>query len=205
MTSQRLSVTFLSCSLLLAACGGTQCPAAGAPTTVASSAETLPLRDPTTAAESLTVTIGGLESGRFQDAQVFSGFGCTGGNRSPELTWAGAPEGTKSFAIVLHDPDAPTGVGFFHWVVLDLPATTTHLDEGQALPEGVVQGHTDFGAPGYGGPCPPPGNPHRYEFTVYALDVPSVGLPATSTAALVRFAIRSHTLAIGRASATWGR
>lgn len=167
------------------------------------------LSDPTTATPSLTVAIDGLgEGARVADESVFQGFGCEGGNRSLALRWSGAPEGTQSYAVIIHDPDAPTGVGFFHWVVLDLPVATTSLPlgaSGSAMPEGAVEAHTDFGGAGYGGPCPPPGAPHRYEATVYALDVPSVGLPATATGALARFAIRSHTLAIGRAVATYGR
>ena len=99
------------------------------------------LREPNDAPASLTVTIDGLDGDRFRNAQVFSGFGCTGDNRSPALSWSGAPAGTRSFAIVVHDPDAPTGVGFFHWIALDIPAATTSLAENAAasgLPEGVI-------------------------------------------------------------------
>jgi Raf kinase inhibitor-like YbhB/YbcL family protein len=196
----RRALPFVS-ALSLAACGASQAPC---PTTPAAT-----LREPTTAPESITVTIGGLEDGgRVPLESVFSGFGCEGQNRSLALSWSGAPEGTQSYAVVMHDPDAPTGVGFFHWIALDLPATTTSLEagaSGSAMPAGAVETYTDFGASGYGGPCPPPGAPHRYEVTVYALDVPSTGLPAGATGALVRFALREHTLAIGRASATYGR
>lgn len=166
------------------------------------------LREPNTAPQTLTVQVGGLDAGRFQNAQVFQGFGCTGENKSPAISWSGAPEGTRGYAVIIHDPDAPTGVGFFHWIVLDLPSTTTSLDEnasGAGLPQGAIEGYTDFGTNAYGGPCPPPGTPHRYEVTVYALDVPTLGLPASSTGALARFLLRQHTLALGRFSATYGR
>lgn len=166
------------------------------------------LRDPSTAPETITVTIGGTTDGRFADTQVFSGFGCTGGNQSPTLSWTAGPEGTLSYAIVMHDPDAPTGVGFFHWIATDIPASTTSLAEGASasgMPAGTVQGYTDFGGNGYGGPCPPPGSPHRYEISVYALDTANLGVPPGGTGALTRFMLRQHSLAIGRAQASWGR
>lgn len=180
----------------LAGCGGT---AGMVPDT---------LREPNRAPATMQVTIEGLAAGRFQSAQVFHGFGCEGENHSPAIRWTGAPAGTQSLAVLIHDPDAPTGVGFFHWVVLDLPADTTGLAENAAetgLPGSALQGYTDFGHAEYGGPCPPTGTTHRYEVTVYALDVPTLGLPASSTGALVRFLVRQHTLALGRATATYGR
>ena len=112
------TTTILLAAMLLGACGGaaTQCPDTTT-TTATSGGDVTPLRDPSTAPESMTVTIGGLEDGgRFAMTQVFSGFGCTGENHSPALTWTAGPEGTQSYAIVMHDPDAPTGVGFFHWI-----------------------------------------------------------------------------------------
>jgi len=96
------------------------------------------------------------------DAQVANTFGCSGKNISPALTWSGAPAGTRSFAFTLYDPDAPTGSGWWHWVVYDIPATANGLLEGAGtadgarLPSGSKQGHTDFGTPGFGGACPPP-------------------------------------------------
>lgn len=179
------------------ACGGVSGPVVSAS-----------LREPNPGSETLQVSIGGLVDGHFQDTQVFQGFGCTGGNRSPAIQWSGAPDGTRGYAIIIHDPDAPTGVGFFHWVVLDIPASISSLGENASetgMPEGVIQAYTDFGSNVYGGPCPPPGAPHRYEVTVYALDVPALGLPANATGALTRFLLRQHTLALGRASATYGR
>ena len=137
---------------------------------------------------------------------VFSGFGCTGGNQSPALSWKNAPAGTKSFAVMLHDQDAPTGgAGFWHWVVVNLPASATSLPagagaaDGKALPAGASQINTDFGAPGYGGPCPPQGrDAHRYTFTVYALKVDKLDLPANATASLTGFMVNGN--ALGKAS-----
>ena len=109
-------------------------------------------------------------------AQVFGGMGCTGKNVSPSLNWHGAPEATRSFAVTMYDPDAPTGSGWWHWVVYNIPGNVSALVAGagdaakKLLPPGSAQGNTDFGAPGYGGPCPPAGDkPHHYVFTVYAL------------------------------------
>jgi Raf kinase inhibitor-like YbhB/YbcL family protein len=130
------------------------------------------------------------------------GFGCAGGNASPELAWAGAPEGAKSFAVTVFDPDAPTGSGFWHWVVVNIPAGVAELPQGagdpwaDALPPGARQVRTDFGAPGYGGPCPPAGDhPHRYLFTVYALGVDQLPVTADTTAAAVGFMLHANTLA----------
>ena len=159
------------------------------------------------APESITVTLEGLGAGaELEERHVANVFGCTGGNVSPAISWSGAPEGTRSFVLEVHDPDAPTGVGFFHWVVVDLPATTTALPEGgsAALPEGALATRTDFGAPGYGGPCPPPGPAHRYVFTVYALDTERLGVEEGASPAVVRFMLRGHALAVGRAVATFG-
>ncbi len=128
------------------------------------------------------------------------GFGCSGGNRSPHLRWSGAPEGTRSFAVTCFDPDAPTGSGFWHWVVVNLPASTTELplDAGNPasgrLPPGALQVRTDFGKPGYGGPCPPEGDPHRYLFTVFAVGVDALPVTADTSAAVVGFQLHFNTL-----------
>lgn len=137
--------------------------------------------------------------------QSFDGFGCTGANRSPALSWSEVPEGTQSFALVVHDPDAPTGVGFFHWLAYDLPASTRALAQGAALPEGSLAGRNDYGKLSYGGPCPPPGPAHRYVFTLYALDVPTLGLAEGVSGALLRFNLAQHTLARGRLVGRYAR
>lgn len=129
------------------------------------------------------------------------GFGCDGGNQSPELNWSGAPAGTKSFAVSCYDPDAPTGSGFWHWVVVNIPPTVTSLatgagaSAGDKLPAGALQIRTDFGAPGYGGPCPPAGDhPHRYIFTVFAVGAESLPLTPDSTAAVAGFMLNSAAI-----------
>src|SRR5499427_9572180 len=103
------------------------------------------------------------------EAQVYNSFGCSGKNQSPPLSWTGAPAGTKSFALTVYDPDAPTGSGWWHWVVFNIPANATGLPKNAGdvksnlAPAGSVQSRTDFGTPGWGGPCPPKGDkPHRY-------------------------------------------
>lgn len=128
------------------------------------------------------------------------GFGCAGGNESPHLAWAGAPEGTQSFALTCYDPDAPTGSGFWHWLAVDMPPSVTELASGSgsggAMPPGALQTRTDFGVPGYGGPCPPPGDhPHRYVFTVFAVGTESLGVGAETSAAVVGFNLHFNTLA----------
>jgi len=129
------------------------------------------------------------------------GFGCEGGNKSPQLAWSGAPEGTRSFAVTCYDPDAPTGSGFWHWVVVNIPANVTELrlDAGNptanSLPPGALQTRTDFGQPGYGGPCSPPGHgPHRYHFTVFAVGVEQLPVNADTSAAVVGFNLHFNTL-----------
>jgi Raf kinase inhibitor-like YbhB/YbcL family protein len=130
------------------------------------------------------------------------GFGCAGGNKSPHLAWSGVPEGTRSFAVSCFDPDAPTGSGFWHWVVVNIPANATELktDAGNAkaglLPRGALQTRTDFGAPGYGGPCPPEGHgPHRYVFTLFAVKQETLPVTVDTSAAVIGFHLHFNTLA----------
>lgn len=144
--------------------------------------------------------------------QTFSGFGCTGANVSPSLSWSGAPAAAKSFALIVHDPDAPTGVGgFTHWIVYNIPASATGLakgagSKGGTLPAGTQQATTSFGMPGYGGPCPPAGDkPHRYVFTLYALGTEKVDLPANATQALAGFTINGAKIASATMTALYGR
>ncbi len=141
-------------------------------------------------------------SGQSTKTQEFNGFGCTGSNQSPQLSWANAPEGTKSFAITMYDPDAPTGAGFWHWVVFDISMSTTELvaDAGNLTvnltPKGAVQGITSFGSKGYSGPCPPEGHGiHQYQYTVYALKTNTLGLDATASPELVGYYLWMNTLA----------
>jgi len=127
------------------------------------------------------------------------GFGCNGGNLSPHLAWSGAPAGTQSFTITCFDPDAPTGSGFWHWVVVNIPANVTSLALGASsrggLPKGALETRTDVGKPGYAGPCPPEGdNVHRYIFTVHAVSVPALQITADTSAAVVGFQLHFHTL-----------
>lgn len=145
-------------------------------------------------------------------AHVFSGFGCEGGNQSPALTWTQPPEGTQSLAVTVHDPDAPTGSGWWHWVVYNLPAQTTQLPanagrvDGKGLPAGTVQGRTDYGTTGFGGACPPAGDaPHRYRFTVHALKVPWLDLPADASPALVGYMLHMNRIGSTTLEARYGR
>jgi hypothetical protein len=144
-------------------------------------------------------------NGTIQMEQVFNSFGCSGKNISPELAWSGAPEGTKSFALLVHDPDAPTGgAGWWHWLVTNIPASATGLAknagkaDGSNLPVGAAQVNTDFGGPGWGGPCPPVGDkPHRYVFTVYALKTERLDVSG-GTASLAGYMVNGN--AIGKAT-----
>ena len=143
---------------------------------------------------------GFADGGPLPDAQVYAR-----GNRSPQLSWSGAPEGTKSFAVTCFDPDAPTGSGFWHWTVANIPADVTELAEGAAVPAGAegaavpagaVEGRTDFGEPGFGGAAPPQGHgPHRYIFTVFAVDVDSLPVTPEDSGAKYGFNLHFHTLA----------
>ncbi len=146
------------------------------------------------------------------DAQVFKGFGCSGGNVSPSLSWKNAPAATKSFAVTVYDPDAPTGSGWWHWVVFNIPASTTSLPAGAGtpasttMPNGAVQSRTDFGSFGYGGPCPPQGDrPHRYIFTVYALKVAKIDADQNASGALVGYMINANHIGKAAITAKYGR
>jgi hypothetical protein len=147
------------------------------------------------------------------DEQVFAGFGCSGKNVSPALKWSGAPAGTKSFALLVHDPDAPTGgAGWWHWVVTNIPADATELPkgagkaDGSALPKGAAQINTDFGGPGWGGPCPPVGDkPHRYNFSLHALKVDKLDLPQGATASLAGFMINANSIGKATLAGKYGR
>jgi Raf kinase inhibitor-like YbhB/YbcL family protein len=134
--------------------------------------------------------------------EEFNGFGCTGENQSPQLSWKNAPEGTKSFAVTMYDPDAPTGSGWWHWVVFDIPVSNNELVSGAGnrelnlTPKGVIQSITDYGANGYGGPCPPEGHGlHQYIITVYALKTDKLGLNESTNPAVVGYYLWNNTIA----------
>lgn len=144
------------------------------------------------------------------EKHVLNGFGCQGGNVSPALRWEDAPSETQSFAITAYDPDAPTGSGWWHWVVYNLPPHARALPENaskaQTLPAGTVEGRTDFGTPGYGGACPPAGDkPHRYIFTIHALKIPRLDLPTDASAAMVGFMLNMNRLASATLQVTYQR
>ena len=163
------------------------------------------------AAQAFTLTSEDVK-GQLTDTQVLAGFGCTGKNISPALHWIDAPKNTKSFAVTVYDPDAPTGSGWWHWVIVNLsaeihglPADAGNPHKDQA-PKGSLQSVTDYGTPGFGGACPPAGDkPHRYIFTVYALDVAKLEMNEQSSPALVGFALHQHAIAKASLLAYYGR
>ena len=140
-------------------------------------------------------------AGQLTKTQEASSHGCDGLNISPELHWSNVPVGTKSFALNVYDPDAPTGSGWWHWVVFDIPTSINALPAGFGDISTVqkihaIQSMTDFGKAGFGGACPPKGDkPHRYIFTIYALSVDKLGLDTNATPALVGFMLNANTIA----------
>lgn len=139
-------------------------------------------------------------------------FGCHGDNQSPELRWSGAPLATQSYALTVYDPDAPTGSGWWHWMVINIPATTTHLPANagalgdKGLPPGASQVRIDYGVKAWGGTCPPVGDkPHRYIFTLYALKTAKLEVPAEATAAVGGFMINANAIAKASFTGYYGR
>lgn len=156
-------------------------------------------------AEDFTLTSQTLAEGQQLDsAQVFQGFGCQGGNISPDLAWSGAPEGTQSFAVTAYDPDAPTGSGWWHWFAFNIPADVTELPTGAMMPDGAVVLANDYGVGGFGGACPPPGEVHRYEFTVHALGT-MLEIDNSVSNALAGFMVNANSLASTSITAVYNR
>ena len=152
------------------------------------------------------------DGGTIKAGQVYKGSGCTGANVSPALRWSGAPAAAKSFAVTLFDPDAPTGSGWWHWIVFNIPVAVTRLPanagaaDSQALPPGAVEGRSDFGVSHYGGPCPPAGDrPHHYQVTVYALKVAKLPLDSSASGAMVGYYLHFNTIAKARLIGRYGR
>lgn len=153
------------------------------------------------AQKTFTLTSNNLGGGATK-TEEFNGFGCSGENKSPQLSWKNAPKETKSFAVTMYDPDAPTGSGFWHWVVFDIPANTSELvanagNIAQNLaPKGAVQSVTNYGIKGFGGPCPPKGHGiHQYIITVYALKTDKLGTDENTNPAVVGFNLWNQTIA----------
>lgn len=160
------------------------------------------------AAEPFRIFSSDVVEGRPAESMVLSasyGFGCDGANVPPRLSWSGAPEGTKSFVLTLYDQDAPTGIGFMHWVLVNIPAKVNKIGGTEALPEGVLETRTDLGSPGFFGICPPPGRPHQYTVTLSALKVEKLSVDSNATPALVGFMTNSNALEKAELSFRYGR
>ncbi len=142
---------------------------------------------------------------------IYDSFGCTGKNQSPALIWNNPPQETKSFSLTVFDPDAPTGSGFWHWQIYNIPATMTSLPTNasgniDSIAPTAKQTRNDYGNEGYGGPCPPAGDaPHRYSFTLHALNIENLDLPLYPSAALAGFMINSHTIETAKLIIPYGR
>lgn len=149
------------------------------------------------------------EGQQLKSTYVFQGFGCEGANKSPSLSWSNMPKGTKSFALTVYDPDAPTGSGWWHWFTFNIPASTTSFaaaaSAASGLPSGAIELNNDYGAIGFGGACPPPGEVHRYRFTIHALSVETLGIDATASNALAGYLVNANTIASSTITAVYTR
>lgn len=176
------------------------------------SAVMLLLSSMSTWADTFTVTSPDIAEGqRLAKTFEFKGFGCDGDNLSPTLAWKNAPAGTKSFAITVYDPDAPTGSGWWHWQVVNIPANVQSVARGanmnpDALPKTVVQTRTDYGSARFGGACPPVGHGmHRYQFTVWALSTDHLALDENASGALTGYMLNANALAKSTITAIYSR
>lgn len=153
-------------------------------------------------ADTLKLSSSDITEGEFMSkTQEFNGFGCSGDDLSPSLTWTGAPKGTKSFAITVYDPDAPTGSGWWHWQVINIPSSVKKLEAGagsldkKLMPKGSMQMRNDYGNHSFGGACPPEGHgAHRYSFTIHALSVEKLDLAKDASGALTGYMINANTI-----------
>ncbi|CCN50253.1 putative Phosphatidylethanolamine-binding protein PEBP [Vibrio nigripulchritudo MADA3029] len=156
-----------------------------------------------------TLTSSDIQEGsRMKSTFEFKGFGCEGDNLSPALSWKDAPKGTKSFAITVYDPDAPTGSGWWHWVATDIPANVTHLKRGASTQVSFAgkERKSDYGVLGFGGACPPKGHGmHRYQFTVWALPTQTLNVPKHASNAIVGYTLNSTSLGKATLTATYVR
>ncbi len=163
-------------------------------------------------AESFQLQSKDVAPGKFMgSAQEFQGIGCSGGNRSPQLSWSGAPKGTEAFAVFVYDPDAPTGSGWWHWQIVNIPKEVTSLAAGSGdaakdmAPTGALTIRNDYGVTGFGGACPPKGHGvHRYQFTVFALPG-KLDLPKDASPALTGYMVRASALASSTIEALYKR
>lgn len=148
------------------------------------------------------------EGEKLSSKHVFKGFSCEGENVSPNLSWSGAPKETKSFVITAYDPDAPTGSGWWHWGVANIPATVSNVKTGEKtadLGSTVFEIRNDYGSHDFGGACPPPGEVHRYVFTVYALKIDKLPADKTASAALIGYLTKANALASAKITAVYWR
>ncbi len=158
----------------------------------------------------MTLTSDDVQDGAvLSSTQVFNGFGCTGDNLSPQLSWGGAPKNTKSFGITVYDPDAPTGSGWWHWSVFNIPANVNSIETGasmKSMPMGAVENFSDYDAQGFGGACPPQGDkPHRYIIKVHALSVDKLPLDENASSAKIGYYLGAKAIETVEITAIYGR
>ncbi|MFC0402699.1 YbhB/YbcL family Raf kinase inhibitor-like protein [Paraburkholderia rhizosphaerae] len=177
---------------------------------IAIAASLMSLSAPVTAQQAFTISSSSVKAGgTVSDAQVFNKEDCKGGNRSPQLSWRDPPAGTRGFAVTIYDIDAP-GRGWWHWAVIGIPANVNQLPEnasasGYLTKLGAVEARNDFDVDGYGGPCPPPGKPHRYQITVYALNTNDLRIGPGRPALMFDHEISVATIGSARMTVMYGR